>query len=177
MSLDNSLRITLGLEGGYSNDPLDHGGATNFGVTQNTYDLYRRHKRLITQSVKLINHEEVKQIYEDNYWKDGHCNFITLTHPKLATIHFDCCVNCGTFQAAKLLQRAVEALDDGIIGSKTLNCIKSKDDNTQCRNYLNQRVIFYTKLILNNPSQQKFQSSWFHRLDRLSKELELNWSR
>jgi lysozyme family protein len=176
MSLDSSLPIILKLEGGYSNDPLDHGGATNYGITQNTYDLYRRSRRLLTQSVKLITQDEVQKIYQDSYWKDGHCDIITIVNPKLATIHFDCCVNCGTFQAAKLLQRAVETVDDGFIGSKTMLAIRKLDDDTASRNYLNQRLIFYTKLILNNPTQEKFKSSWFHRLDYLSKQLGLNWS-
>jgi lysozyme family protein len=131
--------------------------------------------RLPIKPVKQITPEEVKAIYERNYWLDGHCNFITETHPYVATIHFDCAVNCGLTQASKLLQRSVEALDDGIIGPVTLAAMKTLTDEVAAKNYLNHRLIFYTKLILHNPSQQKFKASWFHRLTKLSKELNLGW--
>jgi len=36
-----ALKFLWPHEGGYSNDPDDHGGATNFGVTHKDYDQYR----------------------------------------------------------------------------------------------------------------------------------------
>jgi lysozyme family protein len=42
MSFDNALRIVLQLEGGYSNDPFDRGGATNYGIVQATYNDYNK---------------------------------------------------------------------------------------------------------------------------------------
>lgn len=37
-----ALRQILKFEGGYVDDPVDPGGATNFGITQRTYDSWRR---------------------------------------------------------------------------------------------------------------------------------------
>src|SRR5579883_2004486 len=50
--------VLMRIEGGYSDDPDDRGGATDFGVTQSTYDDYRDHHKLPRQPVKLINELE-----------------------------------------------------------------------------------------------------------------------
>jgi lysozyme family protein len=77
MSTDNfnqALQFTLGWEGGFSNHPNDSGGATNFGITQATYNRYRRNRKLPNQSVRLIRRHEATDIYHAYYWIEGGCD-------------------------------------------------------------------------------------------------------
>jgi lysozyme family protein len=64
-----ALDVVLKHEGGFANHPRDPGGATMKGVTQATYDAYRRSKGRGTQSVRNIAEAELQEIYRDRYWK------------------------------------------------------------------------------------------------------------
>lgn len=44
------LPFVLKEEGGYSNTPGDHGGATNYGIIQREYNAYRDKKGLILRA-------------------------------------------------------------------------------------------------------------------------------
>ncbi len=62
------LQFELHEEGGAVNNPHDPGGATNFGITQHTYDGWRTKKGLLIQPVTLITQDEVTAIYKEEYW-------------------------------------------------------------------------------------------------------------
>ena len=64
-----ALDFVLKWEGGFSNHPNDPGGATNCGVTQKTYDIYRKKKKLALQSVKKISPLEVVDVYDKLFWE------------------------------------------------------------------------------------------------------------
>ena len=57
------LKFILAREGGYVNSKNDRGGPTNKGVTQVTYNSYRRSKNLPTKDVRDITQQEVEDIY------------------------------------------------------------------------------------------------------------------
>ncbi|HEX6053459.1 MAG TPA: glycosyl hydrolase 108 family protein, partial [Gemmatimonadaceae bacterium] len=86
------LAFILDREGGYVNDPADPGGATNFGVTQAVFSAWLAKAGLPPRPVRDITRDEVRAIYERNYWRDGKCEEIHETHPMLALAHMDACV-------------------------------------------------------------------------------------
>lgn len=92
---DQALKFTLNWEGGYSNDPLDPGGATMRGITQQTYDSYRKRKGLDPQPVALIADGEVGAIYQ-RYWDASSAG--AFLHP-LSAVMFDTAVNFGPLRA------------------------------------------------------------------------------
>ena len=47
-----ALKFVLAREGGYVNNPNDKGGATNKGITQNTYNAYLQSKGRGTKDVR-----------------------------------------------------------------------------------------------------------------------------
>ena len=57
MSFERSLPDILRYEVGYVNNPNDHGGRTNKGITQVTYDRWRDSQHLLCQSVRLTDTE------------------------------------------------------------------------------------------------------------------------
>ena len=68
ITLKEALVFTLAWEGGFTNHPLDPGGATNYGIIQSRYDEYRKFKGLAKQSVKFISKSEYEEIYDKYYW-------------------------------------------------------------------------------------------------------------
>lgn len=157
---DDALPLILQYEGGFADDPADPGGATNKGITQAVYDAWRSAKGQVRQSVQLISDQEVHDIYFRRYWQAGHCD--ALPWP-LSLAHFDACVNAGTAQATKFLQRAAGIPDDGQWGPQTV----AAGPSAPLADLLLERVRFYDLLVQGKPSLGKFFRGWVNRVLRL----------
>lgn len=91
-----SLSATLAEEGGFVDDPRDPGGRTNHGVTQVTYNTYRRNHRLPNRDVRLIAPSEVSDIYKYLYWAKAGCDALP---SGVDLVVFDYSVNSGVGRA------------------------------------------------------------------------------
>lgn len=100
---ERALAFVLRWEGGYSDHPQDPGGATNMGITQATYDRWRRSQGLPTRPVREISMEEVRAIYRDRYWEPLPARYAE-KDPALALALFDLAVNSGVGTAIRALQ-------------------------------------------------------------------------
>lgn len=143
MSFEIALGYTLKFEGGYVNNPVDPGGATNKGITQSVYDAYRVQKNLPKQTVKLISDNEVKEIYLSQYWNVAECDKL---EDKLSIVVFDAAVNHGPGRAKKWLMIT-----------------------TDPQKYLDIRQEFFKKIVANKPSQSIFLKGWLNRVEGLRK--------
>lgn len=159
--------IVLGHEGGYVDHKNDKGGATNFGVTQKTYDNYRESKGLLKQEVKFISLIEAKEIYYV-YWLESKCDHIMAP---VDLFVFDCAINSGSGRAIKLLQKALELTADGVFGKMTLLALDHVQPKELAKKYLGEREAFYDRLVANDPTQQAFIKGWKNRLDKLAEHL------
>lgn len=118
----NCLSHVLEMEGGYSNDPYDPGGPTNFGITLKVYaswlntPLTAVTQASLTERLKKIPASDVAAIYQKNYWQRASCEDFS---SGLALMHFDCAVNQGVSRAIRFLQQAVGTDVDGEIGPMT----------------------------------------------------------
>ncbi len=95
MSLENfnkALRFTLKWEGGFVDHPSDKGGQTNQGITQKTYDEFRKSRGYAVQSVKNLTSEERDSCYYTNYWQSTEASHKPI---KLGIACFDWAVNSG----------------------------------------------------------------------------------
>ncbi len=117
----------LAYEGGFVNHPKDPGGATNQGITQRTYDAYRRRIGHATQSVRLIDNVERDTIYRVQYWDAIRGDDLPIG---VDAAVYDFAVNSGPSRAAKFLQRIVGVKQDGVIGLQTLDAV-ARMDSTQ----------------------------------------------
>ena len=167
-NFNDALKMVLKSEGGFVNDPNDHGGATNMGVTQVNYDSYRRSKNLQGQFVKNITMDEVSDIYLHNYWLASKCDKLPI---QLAFAVFDTAVNSGVGRAAKFLQKIVGATEDGIVGPNTLASVndlcKKQGVLKVATDYINARELFLEGIVKNEPSQSKFLKGWINRTESL----------
>jgi lysozyme family protein len=100
---DKALAYTLRHEGGWSDDPADPGGATNFGITLKTAQKYgiRTKERL-----RAISQARAADVYRDGYWRHG-----DIEDQRVATKLFDMAVNMGHGGAAEVLACAVNGKD------------------------------------------------------------------
>lgn len=115
----------LQIEGGFSDDPLDSGGATRWGITQ---FVARRHG--YTGPMETLPRRVAEQIYYVSYWQPLGLDEMHEEHPEVAYELFDSGVNVGVGLAARWLQRALNVLnrqardyadlvEDGRIGPAT----------------------------------------------------------
>ena len=171
------LRFVLKWEGGLSNDPADRGGLTNRGITQATYDRYRKAKGLPLQPVVKLTDAEMQEIYWRFYWQPVKGD--EFAYP-LALALFDTGVNMGVGTAIKLLQRAINDLlpqpkwvaVDGIIGQQTLAATKALNPIQLALRLCARREERYYAIVRANPTQQKFLRGWLNRLNDLRRSIQ-----
>lgn len=96
-----ALKFVLNREGGFVNNPNDRGGATNKGITQNTYNAYLQSKGQKSKDVRNITDAEVEEIYYSRYWLSAGCDKMS---PKFAVLCFDTAVNMGISRIKPFLQ-------------------------------------------------------------------------
>ena len=124
---DRAFDFTVGVEGGYGNDPDDPGGETNWGISK------RAHPNV---DIKNLTKEEAKEIYWEEYWKLAGCS--NLEWP-INMLLFDNAVNAGVSAAQsnwkewgtdkgsvdkRVVYLAAERLEDycDIISNATFKC-------------------------------------------------------
>lgn len=161
-----ALAKTLIHEGGFSDDPLDRGGRTNHGITQNTYDVYRKGKGLDVADVRDITDAEVADIYYNFYWKQAHCD--QLISQPIAEKFFDLYVNMRPSSAIKVLQRACidsgrVLIPDGALGPLTIQAANDCDPYNLLDALRDRARRYYMAIVQNDPSQEKFLKGWIAR--------------
>lgn len=136
-NFDQAFVELLGHEGGYSNNPADPGGETNWGITvavarENGY----------IGAMKDLDQSVAKAIYAKKYWLPA---FDQLPYPVAFQV-FDAAVNSGVGQAVRWLQRAVGAADDGKLGPVTLQAAQAVDPLKLVLLFNAERLMFMTNL-------------------------------
>lgn len=169
-SFDQALAFVLRWEGGFVNNPKDPGGATNRGVTQKVYDAWRDARQQPRQGVAQIGDDEVRAIYEANYWAPAKCD--ALGSP-LDLVQFDTAVNMGVGRAIRFLQGAVGAEVDGGFGPGTQKCLDACDRGQALAAFCGQREAFYRQIVAAKPEQQVFLAGWLNRLNALRQRVGL----
>jgi lysozyme family protein len=167
------LKFVLQREGGYVNHKNDRGGATNRGITQDTYDIWRVRNGMSRNPVLGISGEEVEFLYHSGYWRPVRAD--DLMAP-LDLCLFDSAVQHGAGRAAKWLQRTVGVRQDGAIGPKTLTALAlliERDGLPAVIGYVMEiRDGFYHEIVADDPTQMVFLEGWMNRMDDLREALE-----
>lgn len=162
-------------DGGYTNDPDDPGGETKWGVSKRSYP---------ETDIAALTRDQAERIYLEDYWlssgrQRSGCD--RLPYP-LSVAHFDCVVNVGNWKttqagqplyhgrATMILQRALGADDDGLIGPLTLADVARFDPIEVARWAIRQRDLYYATL---GAWARKYQQGWLRRTNDLRRELHL----
>lgn len=142
-----ALKFVLKWEGGYSNNPNDLGGATNKGITQNTYNAWLKSKNKPTKDVRSITDAEVEEIYYKNYWLAAGCDKMS---KKFAILAFDTAVNMGVGRVQEFMRAAQWSSTDKFI-------LAREQKYREIAKYGNQKI---------------FLQGWLNRLFDLKKFIE-----
>lgn len=107
MMFDLAFDRLIGAEGGYTHDPTDPGGATNWGISQRSYPLV---------DIRRLTRDGAKGIYRRDFWQRLEADALPDT---VVFQVFDFAVNSGIETAVRYLQRALGVADDGHWGPVT----------------------------------------------------------
>jgi lysozyme family protein len=125
MNFDEAFPILVQHEGVLSMDPTDPGNwtgggqgrgelrGTKYGISARSYP---------TLDIKNLTLDDAKAIYRRDYWDRLRLDDL---HTNLRFDLFDLAVNSGVGTAARFLQRAVGAAEDGAIGPVTVAASRS----------------------------------------------------
>lgn len=152
-------------EGGFQADPRDPGNwsgggigkgecrGTNWGISARAYP---------DVDIRALTREQAAALYKRDYWDKVRGDDLP---PALALLVYDAAVNCGPGRAARWLQQALGATQDGVIGPLTLGAVErfAGRGADLCAEYMKLRWLFHIGL----PTWRTFGRGWAARLSAL----------
>lgn len=171
MGFNKAFDHIILVEGGYSDNPLDSGGKTKYGVTESLARKYGYTGRMSDLSL-----DKARAIYKSHFWDAMMLDEVCEVAPKVALEMFDTGVNMGVGRAVKFLQRSLNVLNnresyhnditaDGIMGNNTLKSLNSivgvrgEDVLDKMLNCL--QGAFYVRLAEQREKDEAFIYGWF----------------
>lgn len=163
-AFEPALDWVLPHEGGWSDDPQDPGGATNFGIT---LAVAQKHGILTKDALRTITPGQVAAIYKQDYWV-----FSGVDDQQVATKLFDLGVNMGVRSAVRLLQDGLNTLGasletDGRLGPQTLMAANAVAPDKLLQVLCLEAAQHYQDIVHQRPASQKFLKGWLIRATAL----------
>lgn len=155
------IEATIASEGGWTDNPHDHGGCTNYGITLPTLMRARNDVHLTCEDVRGLTKAEAVHIYTELYAVP----FLSIVPPLVFSAAFNGAVQHGTETMIRAIQKALGLVVDGQCGPKTTAAISLTADATLLGIVLRARLEIYANL-MRQPSQREFAAGWMHRLAR-----------
>lgn len=151
----------------FTDDPDDRGGATKFGITQETLAHWRK-AEVSQEDVEDLTADEAMQIYRQLYITDP--RFDLINDDGIASLMVDWGVMSGPAIAIAELQQLLNAYGsnltvDGRLGSATANAVNAFSAGFRTlRNLLVEaKVMYHVDDVVNHPAQIKFLRGWISR--------------
>ncbi len=158
MNVRDIIRKTVGVEGGYVNDPVDPGGETKFGISARTYP---------TVDIKNLTLDQAIEIYERDFW--NRLKLSQFNSRRIAWKVFDIEVNTG--RGDELLQTALGLKADGQVGEKTLAAVNAADVETLMDELIELQAKRYCSIVAKTPPKLKFLVGWINRAFERGEEI------
>lgn len=134
MNFDDAIGRVLGIEGGYSNNPNDPGGETQWGISKRSYPLI---------DIRNLTRDGAIAIYRRDFWSQINADSL---YDGVAYQSLDFAVNSGIGTAIRYLQRALGVADDGHWGPMTAAAAKLMSESDQIMRLNAERLDFMTRL-------------------------------
>lgn len=159
-------------EGGFVDDPLDRGGATNMGVTIGTWRSVGYDKDgdgdIDVEDLRLLSRNDViERVLRPHYWNRWRADQIT--NQSVANILVDWVWASGA-HGIKRPQKLLSVTADGVVGPKTLAALNAQDPMELFFRIKNDRIRFINEICAANPSQNRFRKGWINRIEDLKYE-------
>ena len=170
MSLfDKCLKIVLIHEGGYSDDPDDPGGTTNYGISLRFLKSVGLELGDVdddgdidADDIRKMDIASASKLYKKFFWDKMNLNLLSTD---LLILHlFDMGVNAGNSTAIKILQRILNVTVDGVLWKETLGALLKADQNEVISKYIQARYAYYDAIVVKNPKLKKYIKGWYNRV-------------
>ena len=157
----------------YTDDPVDTGGATKFGITRRTLEYYRR--KITGDPTLQVTKQDVKNLTRT---EAVDCATFVFAHEpgidqipdwRVRLVVFDYGFHSGSRRAIKALQKAVSATEDGLLGPLTLAALEVSPDLPITFQILTAREEFMQRIMEANHTQRRFMLGWWKRTTQLQK--------
>lgn len=152
-------------EGGFVDDPLDRGGATNKGITIGTFRNFYG-KDATVEQLKHITDEQWLHIFKSGYWDKWKADDIE--NQSIADIVVDWAWASGTVTSIKQVQKILGVAVDGIVGNDTLTAINIAGQRSLFAKIYSRRIEFVENIVRRDPSQARFLKGWKNRINSLT---------
>lgn len=152
-------------EGGFVDDPLDRGGATNKGITIGTFRNFYG-KDATVEQLKNITDEQWLHIFKSGYWDKWKADDIK--NQSIANIVVDWAWGSGAATSIKQVQKILGVAVDGIVGDDTLTAINIAGQRSLFVKIHNRRIEFVEDIVKRDPSQARFLKGWKNRINSLT---------
>ena len=165
-NIESLAKKILKWEGGFSDDPIDRGGATNMGVTIRTWRQVGYDKDgdqdIDVDDLCLLTREDATMVLKHFYWNRWRADEIQ--SQAIASILVDW-VWCSGKWGIIIPQRILGVEVDGIVGQDTLQAVNESGPKDLHRKIFDARLRFIRRIIIRDPSQKRFQRGWINRLN------------
>jgi lysozyme family protein len=163
---DKAFDLVIVNEGGYVDNPVDPGGATNLGCTKAVWEKYVGHE-VTKDDIKALTKEDVKPLYKRNYWDAIHGDAIPAG---LDYCVFDAAINSGVGRASKWIQEIAGVTADGAIGNTSVAAIVQINPVVAVNEFCDKRQGFLESL----KTFPTFGKGWTKRVTEVrNKSLEM----
>ncbi len=157
MSFSDCLKFSLSQEGGWSDNPLDSGGCTNFGITLPVYQAWAQNYSLACTDLFLIPQTDVAKLYFDKYWTPIQGDALPIG-PNLMV--YDMAVNAGVYGSSRIFQQVLGVAADGVLGFHTVAAIAGHNDVQLVRALGAAQAMYYRS----RASFATFGKGWLNRV-------------
>jgi lysozyme family protein len=159
----------------YTDDPVDTGGATKFGITLRTLQYYRR---TVLGRDRVVTKTDVRNLTREEAIACGVAVFAIepriaeLADWRIRLVTYDYGFHSGQPRAVRALQEALgpPVVADGVIGPRTLSAVANHVDPLGVAlRLLTRREEFMQSLVEAKPLQRKYLLGWWRRTTRLQR--------
>lgn len=157
------------VEGGFTDDENDRGGATNFGITEEEAREFG-----YAGDMRNLTKDFAKNIYLKKYYLGNKLDKVI--NNKVALSIFDWAVNSGRrgIKKAQIVANKFGAnlIVDGIVENKTLEAINNINPEAFLKEYHEMQRTFYKNLAAKDITQEDFLKGWLNRVEIKEKYIE-----
>lgn len=160
------LPKVLRFEGGFVNDPIDRGGATNKGVTIATWRNVGYDKDgdgdIDVADLRLLTKEDVRdRVLRPHYWNRWKADLIT--NQSVAESLVEWVWGSGKWGVI-IPQQLLGVAADGKVGRATIDALNRAVPAAFHAKLVTAKVEFLNRLVTAHPEQRRFLKGWLSRI-------------
>jgi len=157
MSFDDSFRVLMDIEKGYSNHKNDYGGETKYGISKRSYPQL---------DIPSLTIDQAKDVYYRDFWLTYHLDKVR--DPQIATQLLLITVNCSPQTSGRIVQKSINRaggslIIDGIIGTATVRMINQVSPSALGDALRVELVKFYIDRVNIDSTQKVNFEGWVRR--------------